>query len=86
MNNVIAIDAKAKKDQERKESMLEVLKVMEQQIEEGKIKEFVACSMNEDGEAQIHASCLDLVGGVGLFEVGKHLLIAVDQGGAELED
>lgn len=79
MNNVIAIDAKAKKDQERKESMLEVLKVMEQQIEEGKIKEFVACSMNEDGEAQIHASCLDLVGGVGLFEVGKHLLIESDR-------
>lgn len=79
MNNVIAIDAKAKKDQERKESMLEVLKVMEQQIEEGKIKEFVACSMNEDGEAQIHASCLDLVGGVGMFEVGKHLLIESDR-------
>ena len=79
MNNVIAIDAKAKKDQERKESMLEVLKVIEQQIEEGKIKEFVACSMNEDGEAQIHASCLDLVGGVGMFEVGKHLLIESDR-------
>ena len=79
MNNVIAIDAKAKKDQERKESMLEVLKVIEQQIEEGKIKEFVACSMNEDGEAQVHASCLDLVGGVGMFEVGKHLLIESDR-------
>lgn len=75
MNNVISIDAKAKKDQERKESMLEVLKVIEQQINDGTIREFVACSMNDDGEAQIHASCLDMVGGVGMFEVGKHLLI-----------
>lgn len=77
--NVVALDPKAKKDEERKESMLEVLAVMKQQIEEGKIKEFVACSMDEDGEAQVHASCLDLVGGVGMFEVGKHLLIESDR-------
>ncbi len=77
--NVVALDPKSKKDQERMESMLEVLAVIRQQIEEGKIKEFVACSMNDDGEAQVHASCLDLVGGVGLFEVGKHLLIESDR-------
>jgi hypothetical protein len=77
--NVVALDPKAKKDQERKESMLEVLAEIKRQIEEGEIKEFVACSMNEEGEAQVHASCLDLVGGVGLFEVGKHLLIESDR-------
>ena len=76
---VIALDPKAKKDEERKISMLEVLAEMQQQIEEGKIKELVACSMDEEGEAQIHASCLDLVGGVGMFEVGKHLLIESDK-------
>lgn len=77
--NVVALDPKAKKDEERKEAMLEVLAVIKQQIEEGEIKEFVACSMNDDGEAQVHASCLDLIGGVGLFEVGKHLLIESDR-------
>jgi hypothetical protein len=77
--NVITIDPKLKKEEERKEEMLEVLEAIKQQIEEGRIKEFVACSLNEDGDAQIHASCLDLVGGVGLFEVGKHLLIELDQ-------
>lgn len=77
--NVVAIDPKAKKDEERKESMLEVLNEIRRQIEEGKIKEFVACSMSEDGDAQLHASCLDLVGGVGMFEVGKHLLIESDK-------
>lgn len=77
--NVVAIDPKAKKDEERKESMLEVLNEMRRQIEEGEIKEFVACSLNDNGDAQIHASCLDLVGGVGLFEVGKHLLIESDK-------
>lgn len=77
--NVVPIDPKQKKDDERKQSMLDVLAEMRQQIEEGEIKEFVACSMNEDGDAQIHASCLDLVGGVGMFEVGKHLLIESDK-------
>jgi len=77
--NVVSIDPKLKKDEERKESMLEVLAEIRRQVAEGEIKEFVACSMNEEGEAQIHASCLDLVGGVGLFEVGKHLLIESDR-------
>lgn len=77
--NVVSIDPKQKKDLERKTAMLEVLDEMRNQIEQGKITEFVACSLNDDGDAQIHASCLDLVGGVGLFEVGKHLLIELNE-------
>ena len=77
--NVVTLDPKVKKDEERKQSMLDVLAEIQRQIESGEIREFVACSMNDDGEAQIHASCLDLIGGVGLFEVGKHLLIESDR-------
>jgi len=76
--NVVTLDPKMKRD-ERKEALLEILAEIKQQVDNGKIKELVACSLNEDGEAQIHASCLDLVGGVGLFEVGKHLLIESDK-------
>jgi len=77
--NVVSIDPKQKKDLERQTAMLEVLHEMRNQIEQGKITEFVACSLNDDGDAQIHTSCLDLVGGVGLFEVGKHLLIELNE-------
>jgi hypothetical protein len=77
--NVVSLDPKQKKDEERKESMLEVLAEIQRQIDEGEITEFVACSLRRDGDAQVHASCLDLVGGVGLFEVGKHLLVQTDQ-------
>ncbi len=77
--NVVSLDPKLKKDEERKSEMLEVLEEIRKQIEEGNIKEFVACSLDDNGDAQVHASCLDLVGGVGLFEVGKHLLIELDQ-------
>ena len=76
--NIVPIESKAK-EEERKIAMLDVLTVIKKQIEDGKIKEFVACSLNDEGDAQIHVSCLDLVGGVGLFEVGKHLLIELDQ-------
>ena len=71
---VVSIDPKIKLDEQRKSEMLEVLDEMKRMVETGEIEEFVACSTG-NGECKIHASCLDGVEGVGLFEVGKHLLI-----------
>ena len=73
--NVVTLDPKTKQKQQRKEEMLEVLEEMRRQIEEGMIEEFVACSHGESEGVQIHASLADSLGGVGLLEVGKHLLI-----------
>ena len=73
---VVTLDPKEKESERRKKDMLEVLDEMRKQIEDGEITEFVACSMTEDGFPQIHANILDLPGGVGLYEIGKHLLIA----------
>ena len=75
MNNVYSFDPQAKVAEERKAELLEVLAHIQKEVEEGNIKEFVACSMDKDGVAQIHASVLDLPGGVGLFEIGKILLV-----------
>lgn len=72
--NIVNIDPKSKKKQSRATEMLEVLEEIKQQIENGEIEEFVACSTGENG-LQIHVSCLDAVGGIGMFEVGKQLLI-----------
>jgi hypothetical protein len=74
--NVVSIDPKAKQQEHRRAEMLEVLEAIRKQIEEGEIEEFVAVSQGDKNGCQIHASCLDAVGGIGLFEVGKHLLIA----------
>ena len=71
---VVSIDPKVKLDEQRKTDMLEVLDEMKKMVESGEIEEFVACSTG-NGECKIHASCLDGVGGIGLFEVGKHLLM-----------
>jgi hypothetical protein len=73
--NVVSFDPQAKANDERKAELLEVLDEMRRRVEEGDIKEFVAASVSKDGDVQIHASVLDLPGGVGLFEIGKVQLI-----------
>jgi hypothetical protein len=63
-------------DDEQKKAMLDVLDFMRKEIESGEIKEFVACSLDDEGVCQIHVAAMDLPGSVGLFEIGKHLLIS----------
>jgi hypothetical protein len=75
---VISINSKRKEDiqqQEQKKAMLDVIDFIKKQIEIDNIKEFVACSIDSDGEVQIHVAAMDLPGSVGLFEIGKHILI-----------
>ncbi len=79
MNNVFTFDPMAKAEKDRKDALLQVVGEIKKQIEEGNIREFVACSMDADGDCQIHASALDLPGAIGLFEIGKHMLIQAEQ-------
>ena len=73
--NIVSFDPQDKVNKERKAELLEVLEEIRLGIEEGEIKEFVAASVTKNGNVQIHASVLDLPGGVGLFEIGKIQLI-----------
>ena len=76
---VISINSKRKEDiqqQEQKKAMLDVIDFIKKQIEIDNIKEFVACSIDDGGEVQIHVAAMDLPGSVGLFEIGKHILIS----------
>lgn len=70
------ISINEKQEDKRKEDMLEVVDELRRQIEAGEVTEFVAASLDSDGLGQIHVSTLDVPGAVGLFEIGKHLLIA----------
>lgn len=78
MSNVIPLDQKDKEQQRRKDEMLEILDYMKKQVETGAIREFISCSLDEDGMTQIHVSTLDVPGAIGLFEIGKHILISQD--------
>jgi DNA polymerase/3'-5' exonuclease PolX len=73
---VISINPKAEKEQKQREQLLEVLDGVRKMIEEGQIVELVACSIDTEGECQIHVCSNDLVGAVGMFEIGKHILIS----------
>ena len=76
MDNVFTIASKKHTEEEdRKKQLLDVVDTLREQIENGEIKEFVACSLDKDGVAQIHVYVLDFAGGVGLFEIGKASLI-----------
>lgn len=76
MDNVFTIASKKQIEQEdRKKQLLDVIDTMREQVESGEMKEFVACSLDKDGLAQIHVYVLDFAGGVGLFEIGKNTLI-----------
>ena len=70
---VVNIKDRSKKKQ--KTGLLEVLDDLRKRIEEGDLEEFVVASMNAEGDVEIHVCVKDLVGGVGLYEIGKNILI-----------
>ena len=70
---VINIGDRSKK--KKQSDLLEVLDDIRKRVEEGHIEEFVVSSMDRDGDVEIHVCVKDLVGGVGLYEIGKNILI-----------
>lgn len=74
--SISSMSPKARIEEEQKKAMLEVIDHIKLAIEKGDIKEFVAASISDDGECQIHVAAMDLPGSIGLFEIGKHILIS----------
>jgi hypothetical protein len=74
--SISSVSPKARIEEEQKKAMLEVIEHIKSAIENGDIKEFVAASISDDGECQIHVAAMDLPGSIGLFEIGKHILIS----------
>lgn len=70
---VVSIDAPKKA--QIKQDLLDVLDEIREQVEAGEIVEFVAASVDNRGETQIHVMTNDFAGGVGLYEIGKHMFI-----------
>jgi hypothetical protein len=76
---IVSINSKRKEqiqEEEQKKAMLAVVDFIRQAIDQGIIKEFVAASIDSDGVCQIHVAAMDLPGSIGLFEIGKHILIS----------
>lgn len=73
---VVVINGREDFESKRRQDMLDVLDAMRLMVQSGEITEFVAASIDDDGLSQIHVCAMDLPGSIGLFEIGKHLLIA----------
>lgn len=75
MTKIVSIDPAGDERERIKADLLEVLDEMREQIESGEIVQFVATSMLDDGGTQIHSMVSDLPTAVGLYEIGKHMII-----------
>jgi len=65
----------------RKKDLLEIIDSFRQRIVDEEVDEFVIASMDpNDGEVVITVYCQDYVGAVGLFEIGKNILIQSNNG------
>jgi hypothetical protein len=65
----------------RKKDLLEIIDSFRQRIVDEEVDEFVIASMDpNDGEVVITVYCQDFVGAVGLFEIGKNILIQSNNG------
>tara|TARA_X000000950_G_scaffold163459_1_gene199819 strand:- start:942 stop:1235 length:294 start_codon:yes stop_codon:yes gene_type:complete len=72
------VDFKPKQKQEVTEEIqgrLDIVDALRKRVEEGEITEFVATSLGADGNAVIWSNVADIAAGVGLFEIGKHILM-----------
>jgi hypothetical protein len=75
MTKIVSIVPNERERERAKADLLEVLNEMREQIESGDIVEFVATSICAAGETQIHSMVADLPTAVGLYEIGKHMII-----------
>ena len=75
MTKIVTIVPNEAERERAKADLLEVLDEMREQIESGDIVQFVATSLLDDGETQIHSMVSDLPTAVGLYEIGKHMII-----------
>ncbi len=61
--------------QDYKKDLLEIIDNFRQMIVDDEIIEFAISSLDVEGEVVITTCCKDFLGGIGLFEMGKHTLM-----------
>lgn len=61
--------------EEEQMKKIKILEEMIEQVKSGDIEQFVACSVDESGVPQLFAAASDGISGIGLFEMGKFMII-----------
>lgn len=75
-NKIVSLITKEKSEQEEyNKDLLEILDNFRKMVANGEIVEFAISSLDTEGEVVITTCCKDFIGGIGLFEMGKHTLM-----------
>ena len=61
--------------EEYNRDLLEIVDNFRKMVANGEVVEFVISSLDTEGEVVITSCCKDFIGGIGLFEMGKHTLM-----------
>lgn len=75
-NKIISLITKEKSEKEEyNRDLLEIVDNFRKMVANGEVVEFAISSLDIEGEVVITTCCKDFIGGIGLFEMGKHTLM-----------
>jgi hypothetical protein len=74
---VITLETKDEKIKKQdRNDFLEIIDTFRERFVNGELDEFVISCLDAEGEAEIYVASQDLVGAVGMFELGKEALLS----------
>jgi hypothetical protein len=74
---VVTLETKDQKIKKQdRDDFLEIIDTFRERFVNGEVNEFVISCLDEEGEAEIYIASQDLVGAVGMFELGKEALLS----------
>ena len=75
-NKIVSLITKEKSEKEEyNRELLEIVDNFRKMVAKGEVVEFAISSLDIEGEVVITTCCKDFIGGIGLFEMGKHTLM-----------
>ena len=79
MTKIVSMSDVGKKAKEEEiASTIKYIDVVRDKILKGQVKEYVIASVDEHGEVELNCCIKDRLGGIGLFEMGKSILMQVE--------
>jgi hypothetical protein len=74
---IVPLETKESKiKKENRDDFLDIIDTFRQKFVDGEVNEFVISCLDDDGEIEVYVASHDLVGAVGMFELGKEALMS----------
>jgi hypothetical protein len=74
---IVPLETKEERNKkENRDDFLDIIDTFRQRFIDGDVNEFVISCLDEEGEVEVYIASQDLVGAVGMFELGKEALFS----------